>query len=103
MRPIFIRPAARQDFLDACSWYGQQSEGLDDRFEAAVGRTLDLIARSAESFPKVYRDVRRALVRPFPYGISFGNEVRRFTSLRSCTVTVIPELGKTEQALIDGD
>ncbi len=69
--PIVFRPAARQDLLGVCAWYEQRRPGLGDHFEAAVERTLDMISGAPASFPTVHRDVRRALVRPFPYGVFY--------------------------------
>jgi plasmid stabilization system protein ParE len=70
-RPVIFRPAARQDLLDACTWYEQRRAGLGSRFADSVERALETISKSPESFPSVHRDVRRPLVRPFPYGIFY--------------------------------
>ena len=70
-RTIFFRTAARQEFLSACAWYDQRRAGLGERFEAAVQQTLELVSASPESFPIVHRDVRRALVRRFPYVVFY--------------------------------
>jgi plasmid stabilization system protein ParE len=68
---VILQPAARQDFLDAHDWYEQQRDGLGRAFESAVDQTLEMISASPESFPTVHRDIRRALVRPFPYGVFY--------------------------------
>ncbi len=70
-RAIIFRPAAKDEFLDACDWYEGQRVGLGKRFAASVERTLEAVAESPEAFPVVHRDVRRALVRPFPYGVFY--------------------------------
>jgi len=70
-RPVIFRPAARQDLLDACAWYEKRRSGLGSRFEVAVERTLEAISTSPERFPTVHHDVRRALVRPFPFGVFY--------------------------------
>jgi len=71
IRRILFRHTARRDFFDACEWYDQRRAGLGSRFEAAVERTLEMISASPVSFPVVHRDVRRALVRRFPYGLFY--------------------------------
>jgi toxin ParE1/3/4 len=71
IRRILFRHTARRDFFDACEWYNQRRAGLGRRFEAAVEGTLEMISASPESFPMVHRDVRRALVRRFPYGLFY--------------------------------
>jgi len=68
---VVLQPAARQDLIDALNWYEARRPGLGDRFMKAVTRTMNLISSSPEMFPIVYRDVRRALVRPFPFGVFY--------------------------------
>lgn len=69
--PVFFRDEAKIDFLEACDWYAQEQAGLDDRFSAAVERALDSISSSPQQYATVYRDVRRVLPRPFPYGLFY--------------------------------
>jgi plasmid stabilization system protein ParE len=48
------------------------------RFEDAISTTFERILEEPFTFPVVHRDVRRALVRTFPYGVFFrvqGDEV----------------------------
>ena len=78
---IVFRPAARHDFSEAFAWYEEQRAGLGGRFEAAVEAILERIAESPEAFPGVHRDVRRALLRRFPYGV--------FYRLRGDTVHIL--------------
>src|SRR5687768_6734528 len=68
---ITFRPSAKQDFSEAFAWYEQQTKGLGNRFEAAVDQTLKIIREFPDAFPTVHRDVRRALVRRFPYSIFY--------------------------------
>jgi len=70
-RLVIFRNAARLDFLETCAWYDQRRFDLGSRFAAAVEQTLEMVSTSPESFPTVYRDVRRALVRRFPYGVFY--------------------------------
>ena len=70
-RRVIFRPAARQDFLDASAWYEERRPGLGDRFATSVERALETVAKSPELFPVVHHDIRRALVRPFPYGVFY--------------------------------
>lgn len=70
-RPVFFRKAARLDFNDACAWCERQRVGLGRRFAMAVEHALESISNSPESYQSVYRDVRRAFVRPFPYAVYY--------------------------------
>ncbi len=68
---ILFRPGARQEFNEICNWYERHRDNLGQRFESRLNETLRVISESPLSFPVAYRDVRRALVRPFPYGIYY--------------------------------
>ena len=47
-------------------WYNEQGHGLADEFRRSVDACLAVIQRHPEAFPKVHRDLRRALLRRFP-------------------------------------
>ena len=67
--PLVIRRKARADFDEAFDWYEPQRAGLGVEFAARVQAVLDSIAAMPELHAPTYRDVRKALVRPFPYSI----------------------------------
>ena len=68
--PIF-RPAAAADVEDAWQWYEARREGLGDEFLDVVQATLESITAHPESAPVVHRDVRRQLLRRFPFGLFY--------------------------------
>lgn len=70
-RGLRIRPAAEADILDAHRWYGQQRPGLAAEFVAALDATLARVAEMPAAHPVVHRNVRRALVQRFPYGVFY--------------------------------
>lgn len=70
-RDLIIRPEAEADLADAYTWYDRQRTGLGIDLIREVDRKLDDLQSLPESFPIVYRDVRRALTKRFPYGIYF--------------------------------
>lgn len=67
-------PEADIEFREAASYYEFCKRGLGERFIKAVESTTARIAASPEQFPIVEADVRRALVRVFPYGVWFTIE-----------------------------
>lgn len=75
-RPIIFRREARMEFDEASDWYERQAE-LGAAFTAAVDQTLQLIALKPSGFPVIHADIRRAIVRRFPYGIFFRLEADR--------------------------
>jgi plasmid stabilization system protein ParE len=68
---LVLLPAAEADIADAALWYEQRSPGLGREFLHALDAVLAEIARAPERYPLVHREVRRALLRRFPYGVFF--------------------------------
>ncbi len=66
-----IRAGAEADLDEAFVWYDAQREGLGVEFLTAVEVAFALISRSPDAFPKVYGDIRRVLVRKFPYAVFY--------------------------------
>ena len=71
---VVIRPEAEADLADAFAWYEERRAGLGERFLLCVEAALAAIERYPASFPTVHQQVRRALLRRFPYGIFYTIE-----------------------------
>lgn len=69
--PLVIRKAARAEFDEAFDWYERQQPGLGVRFADHVQRVFESIAAMPELHATVYRDVRKVLVKPFPYSVIY--------------------------------
>ena len=69
--PLVLGRKARADFDEAFDWYEQQRTGLGVEFAERVQSVFDRIASTPEIHPLVYRDVRKASVRPFPYAVIY--------------------------------
>jgi plasmid stabilization system protein ParE len=83
---MIIRPEAEADLVSARDWYERQREGLGAAFLLCVEEVLEHIGRTPEMYTAVYRDVRRALTRRFPYAVYYrmaGNEVVMFGILHT--------------------
>jgi plasmid stabilization system protein ParE len=68
---LLLRPEAESDVADAADWYDRQRPGLSLEFREALDKTFAAIADNPRSHPQVYRSLRRALVRRFPFGVFF--------------------------------
>lgn len=70
---MFIRlsPEAEADLTEAREWYSHQRKDLDAEFMQCVDGVLALIISHPNSFPVVYRTLRRAVVRRFPFAILY--------------------------------
>lgn len=73
-RKLLIRPEAEAEIVEAHNWYKLQAAGLSSEFLRAVDACLSAIEREPQAYPIVHRQVRRALLRKFPYSIFFVYE-----------------------------
>ena len=69
--PLVMRRKARADFDEAFDWYEARRDGLGVEFAERVQAVFDRVSAFPESHPPIYRDVRRALVHPFPYSVIY--------------------------------
>ena len=69
--PVILRPIARLELDEAMGWYERQKPGLGLELKDAVDQMLARIAESPGRFRPVRGEVRRALLRRFPYAIHF--------------------------------
>ncbi|MGB5959025.1 MAG: type II toxin-antitoxin system RelE/ParE family toxin [Coleofasciculaceae cyanobacterium] len=68
---LVLRLEVREELSEAYSWYESQKQGLGDEFLECVDETLNRISQMPESYAVAHRDVRRALVRRFPYAVYY--------------------------------
>lgn len=71
MHPLIFTPVARTELIDAQDWYENQIPGLGPRFMAAVDAAIERIRTNPVQFPVIYKNIRRALLRRFPYALMF--------------------------------
>ena len=68
---LILRQEAERDLVEAYKWYEEKVPGLGTDFLAVIERALESIQQNPARFPIIYRNVRRALMRRFPYGIFY--------------------------------
>ena len=64
---VQVRRAAELDVGEAQLWYEAQRSGLGAEFHSEVSQVIDRLSETPLIYQIVYRDVRRAVVRRFPY------------------------------------
>jgi len=69
--PIVFRRIARVEFDEAHDWYEKRHTGLGQKFSASVQEVLDRIAITPQVHQCIFKDVRRGVVRGFPYGVMY--------------------------------
>lgn len=70
-RSLLVRPEAEQDLAEAYDWYENQVTGLGVDFLDAVDSTFETITSNPHFYRKIHRNLRRALLRRFPYGVFY--------------------------------
>ena|SRR5438128_191142 len=78
---VSISPEAEYDISEGYHWYEERSRGLGTDFLRAVDACLASIQRNPFAHPVVFKEVHRALLRRFPFGI--------FYAIARDTVTVL--------------
>lgn len=69
--PVVTRPAAATEIETAYRWYEKERAGLGFEFLEAVDKLVRTIAENPERSPVIRKDVRRAVLRRFPYSIFY--------------------------------
>ena len=70
-RRLILRPEAEGDIVAARDWYEERRRGLSLEFRAALDESLSRIEANPELHARVYRDLRRAVLRRFPFGVFY--------------------------------
>jgi plasmid stabilization system protein ParE len=68
---LIIRPEAERDLQDGYEWYETQGSGLGDQLAESVEAGVKFIKEFPLASPVVYKNVRRFLVKRFPYVIFY--------------------------------
>jgi toxin ParE1/3/4 len=65
--PVLFRSAARRDIEEVHAWYEQQRQGLGEEFLADARAASDHVGRFPEAQAIVHANVRRVMLKRFPY------------------------------------
>ena len=70
-RLLRVTPATSDDIADAYDWYESQRAGLGELFRAELNVAVTLLREFSEAGPAVHQDLRRLLLRRFPYAVYY--------------------------------
>ena len=84
MYPVIFTLAARAELIDAQDWYENEAPGLGRNFRAAVDAVIQRMSANPWQFPVVYKSIRRALLRHFPYALMFVIEADETLTVIAC-------------------
>jgi hypothetical protein len=76
-----VSSEAELEIFEAALRYEREREGFGFRFEAQVNTVFARLLENPFQFPVIGEDVRRALVRDFPYGVFFMTQADLITVL----------------------
>jgi toxin ParE1/3/4 len=78
---IIVRPEAAREVQEAFDWYEEKSEGLGLEFLRAADACMAGIQRNPLVSPTMHQDIRRALMRKFPYALFYIVKDERIIAL----------------------
>ena len=84
MPPVIFTPHASDELIEAQDWYEHEAPGLGPRFRAAVDAVIERMIDNPRLFPTIHKNVRRALLRRFPYALMFVIETDESLTVISC-------------------
>jgi plasmid stabilization system protein ParE len=68
---LVVEPEAEAEIDEASRWYEAQNPGLGAEFLRVVDAAFGALQRNPLQYQIVYRQVRRAGLRRFPYGLVY--------------------------------
>jgi toxin ParE1/3/4 len=71
MRRVRLHPQAEAEMTEAAVYYESRQEDLGKRFLASVQDAINSIKINPWLYPVVDLDVRRCLIKVFPFGVLF--------------------------------
>ena len=72
--PVVFLDEARAEFDSAADWYNAQKPGLGVRFISFVQDAIDSITTNPRKHQKIFEDIRRAVVKKFPYTVLYREQ-----------------------------
>ena len=66
---IRFKPEAEAELVAAREWYSLQRQGLGAELMMRIDEALQRIVQAPEGYPTIYRQLRRAVIRQFPFAI----------------------------------
>ena len=77
MKPVRFHPEAETELLEAQRWYRDRSDVASQAFVLELDHAFATIAESPERFPKVKGELRRYVLKRYPYSIIYRIEKGR--------------------------
>jgi plasmid stabilization system protein ParE len=69
---VIFTQAARTELIEAQDWFEGEAGGFGRHFREAIDALAERMSTNPQQFPIVFKNVRRALLRRFPYALFFA-------------------------------
>ena len=80
MLPLILSPEEEKEIHDAYAWYEAQRIGLGNEFILCLDATMRSIARNPLIYQVVHKNIRRGVLRRFPYCVFFLKRGKSYSS-----------------------
>jgi toxin ParE1/3/4 len=78
---VIVRSEAESDISNTFRWYEEINQGLGIEFLRSVDACLTSLQRYPLAFPRIHKQIRRAFIRRFPYGLFYFVDRQRIVVL----------------------
>ena len=95
MKIVKLHPLAEEEMIQAAGFYESQQSGLGKRFLIAVQDGMNRMAINPRLYPVIYLDVRRCLVKTFPFSIIFREKRDKLVVMAVMHMLRDPDYWKT--------
>lgn len=68
---LIVRREAQFDVREAFDYYEEKSQGLGFEFMRSLDAVLQSVKRNPHSYQQIYKEIRRVLLRKFPYALFY--------------------------------
>ncbi|OKH17495.1 type II toxin-antitoxin system RelE/ParE family toxin [[Limnothrix rosea] IAM M-220] len=89
--PIFITSQTEQDLENIYDWYEKRSKGLGSEFIRIIDSNLAQIQRYPEAYLVVLKNLRRKIIRRFPYALFYLITEKQVTVLACLHLKQAPQ------------
>lgn len=96
-KTVWFHPQAEKEFNEAINYYEQKEQGLGADFAIEVQSAIGRMTALPEAWPVVEGEIRRTLVRRFPYGVLYSVEPQGIFVIAIMHLNRSPEYWKNRE------
>ena len=76
---VEFKPETAAEAEEAYLWYESRSPGLGSDFVLALDACVTRVQRNPKAYEAVHKEIRRALLKRFPYGVYYLHDEPKLT------------------------